>query len=221
MVSGVDFGLNGARLTALRNGALWWPDERVLVVTDLHFGKSERIARRGGYLLPPYDSRDTLHRLAETVAALAPGTVICLGDSFDDLDAVAGLVDQDLRNLAALMSGRRWVWITGNHDPGPVDLGGTWRAAYARGPLEFRHIADPSAPPGEVSGHYHPKVRITASGRGVSRPAFLFDARRLILPAFGAYTGGLRHDDPALAGLFTPGTTRAVLTGAKALLCPL
>lgn len=209
------FTLASARLSALPSGALHWASERLLCVSDLHFGKSERLARRGGALLPPYETRETLSRLDAVIEATRPETVICLGDSFDDLTAAHALPDAERLWLTRLMAGRDWIWIEGNHDAGPVEIGGSHRAEFTLGPLTFRHIADPAAQ-AEVSGHYHPKLRLG----GQSRPCFLFDAKRLILPAFGAYTGGLRHDNPALSGLMQEGAL-AILTGSRATPCPL
>lgn len=209
------FTLAGASLSALPSGALFWPERKLLCVSDLHLGKSERLARRGGALLPPYETRETLSRLDAVIAATAAETVICLGDSFDDLTAAHSLPEAERLWLARMMAGRDWIWIEGNHDAGPVEIGGSHRADYALGPLTFRHIAEPDQS-GEVSGHYHPKLRLG----GQSRPCFLLDAQRLILPAFGAYTGGLRHDAPALAGLMGAGAL-AILTGSRATPCPL
>ncbi|AMY70769.1 ligase-associated DNA damage response endonuclease PdeM [Frigidibacter mobilis] len=219
MKTGYEFGLAGARLVARAAGTLWWAEAELLVVSDLHLGKSERIARRGGTLLPPYETADTLARLDAEIAALAPATVLCLGDSFDDLLA-ADLPEAEALWLARLMAGRRWIWIAGNHDPGPVGLGGAHLAEWREGPLTFRHIALPGAEPGEVSGHYHPKARITAQGQALSRPCFLIDGLRAILPAFGTYTGGLATTDPALDGLMDPGAV-AVLTGSRAICLPM
>ncbi|MCV6591623.1 MAG: ligase-associated DNA damage response endonuclease PdeM [Silicimonas sp.] len=208
--------LNGAELTALPSGAAHWQAERVLIVSDLHFGKSERIARRGGALLPPYDTEETLARLAADVQATQPAQVICLGDSFDDLNAARGL-DQAARDrITALQAGRRWVWIEGNHDPGPVEFGGDHLGELRLGPLTFRHIAEPGSEPGEISGHYHPKARL----KGARRPCFLADATRLILPAYGAYTGGLDWQAPVLQSLFD-GPALAYLTGTRVLPVPL
>ena len=219
MTMGYEFGLAGTRLVARAAGTLWWGEAGLLCVSDLHLGKSERIARRGGTLLPPYETADTLARLDAEIATLAPATVICLGDSFDDLLA-AELPEADALWLARLMAGRRWIWIAGNHDPGPVGLGGAHLAEWREGPLTFRHIALPGAEPGEVSGHYHPKARITAQGQSLSRPCFLIDGLRAILPAFGTYTGGLATTDPALDGLMGPGAV-AVLTGNRAICLPM
>ena len=206
--------LAGETLHALPSGALHWPAQRLLCVPDLHFCKSERLARRGGALLPPYETRATLEKLEADIDRTHPAQVICLGDSFDDLAAADGLADEARLRLARLMAGRDWTWIEGNHDAGPVDIGGTHRATVTLGPLTFRHIADP-AESGEISGHYHPKARI----KGTSRPCFLLDANRLILPAYGTYTGGLRTDDAALQSLMQKGAL-AILTGPRAIPVP-
>lgn len=199
--------LAGHSLSALPSGALWWAEESVLVVSDLHLGKSERMARRGGALLPPYETAETLSRLADDVAATAPDTVICLGDSFDDCAAADALEPAHLDQLAALMAGRVWVWIEGNHDPGPLSLGGVHMRHWPRHGLVLRHIAEGGA--GEVSGHYHPKAGLPGRRK---RACFLTDGERLILPAYGAYTGGMDAADVvALVGLDCP--AQAVLAG--------
>lgn len=201
------FTLAGAPLALLPSGALWWEDEALLCVSDLHLGRSERYARNAGALLPPYETRDTLARLEADMEAAGAGTVVCLGDSFDDIAAAQGLDPEVAGWLTRLMAGRNWIWIEGNHDPGPLELGGAHRAEFDTGPLTFRHIAVPGAT-GEISGHYHPK----ASLAGRSRPCLLFDSDRAILPAYGTYTGGLRSDDAALETLMRP-EALAVLTG--------
>jgi hypothetical protein len=213
-MNGYAFTLSGAGLVALPSGALWWDDARLVVVSDLHLGKSERMARRGGPLLPPYEVSDTLERLDAELTRTGARSVICLGDSFDDLEA-AGLEDSLMLWLLRMMAGRRWIWVEGNHDPGPVAIGGEHRAEVAVGPLVFRHVALSGAT-GEVSGHYHPKAQVA----GVSRPCFLIDRDRVILPAFGTYTGGLRSQSPALAALMGEGA-RAVLTGRAAVAVPM
>jgi len=206
-MSGFDFFLSSARLTALGSGALHWPDQNLLCISDLHLGKSERQARRGGPALPPYETRDTLARLAADLQDTQATTVICLGDSFDD-DAAAGALPQaEQDTITHLTTDRRWIWISGNHDPAPLNLAGEQHRDITIGPLTFRHIAQPQAQ-SEVSGHYHPKARL----RSTSRPAFLVDGHRLILPAYGTYTGGLRSTDPALTALMGP-RARAILTG--------
>lgn len=214
-MNSVDFHLCGETLTACPSGALHWRSENALVVSDLHLGKSERIARRGGALLPPYDTIETLTRLSADISALRPKTVICLGDSFDDLPAAESLDPGHYETIARLQAGRRWVWIEGNHDPGPVDLGGEHLGELALGALRFRHIAETGADPGEVSGHYHPKAKV----RHMSRPCFMRDAGRLILPAYGCYTGGLDWMTPVLRDLFEPQAI-AYLTGPRVLAVP-
>jgi DNA ligase-associated metallophosphoesterase len=149
------------------------------------------------------------------IAATNPATVICLGDSFDDLAAADELEESDRLWLTRLMAGRAWIWVEGNHDPGPLTIGGSHRAEVTIGDLTFRHIADPMQS-NEISGHYHPKARLA----GLSRPCFLADRQRLILPAYGAFTGGLWCDHPALATLMQPGAL-AILTGAKARAIPM
>ncbi len=211
----LDFAFAGLTLTARASGALWVAAHRTLCVSDLHLGKSDRIARRAGLMLPPYESRATLDRLADEIAATDPGTVICLGDSFDDIAASAALDAGCRETLLQLQAGRCWYWLEGNHDPGPLDLGGTHRADMALGPLSFRHIAQPGAQ-GEISGHYHPKLSLP----GGTRSCFVFDAARAILPAFGAYTGGLSATHPAIRGLFAP-RAYAILTGRRSILTAL
>ncbi len=196
------FTFCGEALSALTSGALWWPNESTLVVSDLHLGKAERMARRGGPMLPPYEIEETLDRLIGDCDATGARRVICLGDSFDDLGAAQATARAVSERLAPAMAGREWTWIEGNHDPGPVDIGGNHLAELQIGPLTFRHIAG-HAPMGEVSGHYHPKARIVARGRSITRPCFLVDDARLILPAYGTYTGGLYCDHPDLAKLMS------------------
>ena len=210
-MTGYTFSLAGTQLTALGSGALFWPAQELLCVSDLHLGKSERRARKGEPPLPPYETRDTLTRLEAVLKDTRATTVICLGDSFDDAEAAKSLSESEKLWIAALQAGRRWVWIEGNHDPGPVDLGGTHLATLPLPPLTFRHIAS-SASAGEISGHYHPKARLSLKGSSLSRPAFLIDSDRVILPAFGTYTGGLRSDEAVLSDLMRKEAI-AVLTG--------
>jgi len=209
----------GTDLLALPSGALFWPDRQLLCVSDLHLGKSERMARRGGPILPPYEARETLARLADDIAAHAPAAVICLGDSFDDLDAMQALEPGARAQITTLMAGRRWIWIEGNHDAGPVDLGGTHLGQVSEGPLTFRHITM-VGDPGEISGHYHPKARLSLRGRTLTRRCFLLDDARLILPAYGTYTGGLFCDAPVLDALMGP-EARAILLANPPLAVPM
>lgn len=207
-------------LTACASGALWWEAERLLCVADLHLGKSERLARRGGSLLPPYETEETIARLSAEIERLAPATVVCLGDSFDDAAAGAALSSAMVARLRGLRRGREWIWVAGNHDPAAPALAGRAVAEYRKGPLVFRHRAADRDDGGEISGHYHPKLRLPVRGRAVSRPCFLCDARRVILPAFGAYTGGLHAESPALARLLAT-DARAVITGDPCVILPL
>ena len=214
-----DVFLAGATLKALGSGALFWPEHALICVSDLHLGKSERIARRGGSHLPPYETRDTLTRLASDLEATGARTMICLGDSFDDLTAAQSLPDDERLWITRLQAGRTWVWIEGNHDPGPIEFGGTHLAEMPLGPLVFRHIAQPGTT-GEVSGHYHPKATLRTRARAITRPAFLIDRDRLIMPAYGTYTGGLRSHDQVLRDLMHSDAS-AVLTGPTPLQVPM
>lgn len=202
-------------LHLLPSGAIHWPARNLLSVSDLHLGKSERLARRGGALLPPYETQATLEKLDRDLEATGAAFVICLGDSFDDLAAADGLEEASRLWLARLMAGRDWTWITGNHDPGPIEIGGTHRAELKLYPFTFRHIAEPGEK-AEISGHYHPKARLA----GQSRPCFLADAARLIMPAYGVYTGGLRAHDAALTALMAKDAL-AILTGPRVLAIPM
>ena len=199
-MNALPFEFRGETLHLLPSGALHWPARQLLCVADLHLGKSERMARLGGPMLPPYETQETLDRLARDIDATAPTEVICLGDSFDDMAAAQALSEAIVARLGRMMAGLRWIWVLGNHDPGPVSLGGTCLAEYRADPIVFRHIADPAAT-GEISGHYHPKARITLRGRSLSRRCALVDAGRVILPAYGAYTGGMFCDRPELERL--------------------
>lgn len=207
---------HGHRLEARPSGALFWPERELLVVSDLHLGKSERMARRGGSLLPPYETRETLTRLETELEATGAARVICLGDSFDDSAALAGLDTPDRLWLLRMMAGRDWNWIAGNHDAGPLDIAGSHRSEIHEGGIVFRHIAEVGAQ-GEVSGHYHPKARLA----GRSWRCFACDATRIILPAFGTYTGGLWCEDPALSSLMTKGAVAILCGGASARAIPM
>jgi hypothetical protein len=181
-------------------GALYWPREGVLAVADLHFEKGSSFAKRG-VLLPPYDTAATLARLAAVIMRYAPRCVIALGDSFHDGGGPDRLADADRTQLRALQVGRDWIWITGNHDPEPAqNIGGQFGGALAIGALTFRHI--PSGSAGEIAGHLHPVARVSHRGRAVSRRCFAADALRMVMPAFGAFAGGLNIRDAAFADLF-------------------
>ncbi len=204
----------GVVLEAFAEGALWWADRRLLVVADLHFEKGSSFARRGR-MLPPYDTAETLARLARLIERLRPATVVALGDSFHDDGGAARLRAPERATLAALQSGREWIWIAGNHDPAaPADLEGSHLDSLAIGPLVFRH--EPMTGEdgrGEIAGHLHPAARVAGRGKWVRRRCFAGDGHRLVLPAFGAYAGGLNVLDKAFAGLFAGPTFRAFMLG--------
>ena len=192
----------GVSLVADRDGALFWQEEGVLAVADLHLEKGSAFAVRG-ILLPPYDTAATLERLARVLARYAPRTVIALGDSFHDDNGPARILELDRAELGRLQHGRDWIWVAGNHDSKPiVGLGGISAATLAIGALLFRHQPDPMAPNGEIAGHLHPIARINGRGRIVSRRCFACDGRRIVMPAFGSYAGGLNVRDPAFTELF-------------------
>lgn len=194
-------------------GALYLPDLHMLVVSDLHLEKGSSFARRG-QLLPPYDTAVTLDMLATVIARYQPRTVISLGDSFHDAKASERLPSLYAIRLKSLMERRDWFWITGNHDPDrPVDLPGDCIDELAIGPLTFRHEPSRINAQGEVAGHLHPAARIVRRGRSVRRPCFASDGERLIMPAFGAYTGALNVLDRAFRGLFVDTTLRAYMLG--------
>jgi uncharacterized protein len=192
------------------SGALFWEQQRLLVVSDLHLEKGSSFAARG-VLLPPYDTVATLSRLAAVIARHDPRQVIALGDSFHDRDAHERLSEQDREALAALQTRRSWIWISGNHDPAlPSDLGGVVASEVAIGPIMFRH--EPTGASGEIAGHLHPKARVPTRGRSIERRCFASDGERAVMPAFGAYTGGLSIRDAAFAKIFgSPGFMAHVL----------
>lgn len=210
-MNAVPFTLAGVPLFALGSGALFWPDRNLLCVSDLHIGKAERQARLGGAQLPPYETQDTLGRLEKDLGDTGATTVVCLGDTFDDNTAMGELSEGESLWITRLQAGRKWIWIEGNHDPGPVALGGTHLAELPQPPLTFRHIAQPGSS-GELSGHYHPKARMRTRGHSLSRPCFLVDSDRAILPAYGTFTGGLRSTNEVLTSLMRP-EALAILTG--------
>lgn len=204
--------LAGERLLLDPAGALLWPAQGLLAVTDLHLEKGSACAARG-QLVPPWDTRATLERLALLLRRYRPRIVLALGDSFHDDSGAARLAAAaDAARLAALTSAHRFVWLLGNHDPSPPEgVAGMTAAEWRLHGLVFRHIAEPGAI-GEISGHFHPKAAVATRAGGVSRACFVADARRVLLPAFGAYTGGLDVTAPAIATLFPRGG-RAFLLG--------
>jgi DNA ligase-associated metallophosphoesterase len=199
---GGDVSVAGVALVADCAGALYWPDEGLLAVADLHLEKGSSFATRG-VLLPPYDTAATLAKLGALVARYAPRYVVALGDSFHDGDGPQRVSEDDRAMLGALQRGRDWIWIAGNHDPEPVrDLGGVSAAMFAMGPLLFRHAPEREEADGEIAGHLHPVARVNGRGRTVSRRCFATDGKRMVMPAFGAYTGGLNIRSAAFADVF-------------------
>jgi DNA ligase-associated metallophosphoesterase len=190
----------GEALLADCDGALYWPREGLLAVADLHLEKGSSYARRG-VLLPPYDTAATLGRLAFVMSRYAPRVVIALGDSFHDGDGAGRVAAADRAALAALQRGRDWIWIAGNHDRRPADgVGGGCAGAIAIDGLMFRH--EPTGAAGEIAGHLHPVARVSNRGHTVSRRCFAVDRTRLIMPAFGAFAGGLNVRNRAFADVF-------------------
>jgi hypothetical protein len=200
----------GVTLVADLSGAFFWESERLLIVSDLHLEKGSSYAARG-VLLPPYDTVATLSRLSAVIARHDPRSVIALGDSFHDRDAHQRLSAPDREAIRVLQARRDWIWISGNHDPAlPSDLGGVVAGEVAIGGIAFRH--EPTGAAGEIAGHLHPKARVTTRGRTMERRCFASDGIRAVMPAFGAYTGGLSIRDAAFARIFqTPGFMAHVL----------
>ena len=207
--------VSSVSLLADPQGALYWPEQGLLAVADLHLEKGSSFAARG-VLLPPYDTAATLARLARLVTDYAPRCVIALGDSFHDGGGPSRLADADREALRIMQRGREWIWITGNHDPEPATgIGGSFTAAMTSGALTFRHL--PTGASGEISGHLHPVARVSHRGRAVSRRCFAADATRMIMPAFGAFTGGLNIRDAIFADVFGTLAFRAHLLGDERL----
>jgi DNA ligase-associated metallophosphoesterase len=197
--------VNGESLVLDASGAAWWPAEKTLVFADLHLEKGSAYAR-GGQLLPPYDTRTTIRRMETVIARRCPARAIALGDSFHDGAAGERLDAEECAKLKALTGACDWLWVEGNHDPEPPAwLGGRITPEVAIGGLLFRHLPHAGACAGEVAGHLHPAARISRGGMSTRRRCFVSDGVRLLLPAFGAYTGGLDVRDVAVTCLFAGG----------------
>lgn len=208
----VPVSVGGRQLLLDHSGAAWLPDSGDLLVADLHFEKGSAFAARGQGLLPPYDTAETLRRLERVCARVKPKRVICLGDTLHDLAGEARMAEVDRQRLARLVERQDWVWIAGNHDPEPpASMGGEAVHELRIGDLILRHDVGDSAedggdtgiPVGEICGHYHPKAAVRVRGRRISGRCFATDGRRLIMPAFGAYAGGLNAREPAIADLLS------------------
>jgi uncharacterized protein len=196
-----EIAVAGVTLAADIAGALYWPEERLLVVSDLHLEKGSAFAARGA-LVPPYDTASTLARLDGLMARYRPSIVVALGDNFHDRGGPARMAGSDRAALLSLQRGRDWIWIAGNHDPDPREgIGGAFARSLAIGPLTFRHEPAPESR-GEIAGHLHPAARVHRRGRTLMRRCFATDGQRLIMPALGAYTGGLNIRDPAFVKVF-------------------
>ena len=203
---GLRVSIEGEPCVLRCSGALWVINHKTLIAADLHLEKGSAFAARG-QMLPPYDSRATLDRLEAEIDALQPAAIVLLGDSFHDSKSVARMAPDDKARLDRLAVGREWIWLEGNHDiralAGSLDLlPGEVVETLSLGALRLIHEPQGGERPGEIAGHLHPAARVAAHGRGVRRPCFVTDGRRAVLPAFGAFTGGLDVRDPAIAGLF-------------------
>jgi DNA ligase-associated metallophosphoesterase len=216
MTAAAPFHLAGERLMLDPAGALVWPAQRMLIVSDLHLEKSTSLAARGA-LLPPFDTRETLELLATFIRRYGPKTIVALGDSFHDAAGATRLCDADRARLAAIAGACRFIWVLGNHDrTPPADLPGEATDMFEIGKLKFRHQAQKGRVTGEISGHFHPKATVAVRGATISRSCFVADGYRMMLPAIGAYTGGLDIGDAAIADLFPRGG-RAFLLGRERL----
>lgn len=189
------------------SGALWLPEERTLVVADLHLEKGSAYAARG-VMLPPYDSTATLAALSAVTKRLQPARVIALGDSFHDRHAESRIAPETLATLRLIQQGRDWLWITGNHDPAiSRAMGGDSADAMTLADVTLRHEPDPAGTGPEIAGHLHPAAKVRMRGRAIRRRCFALSARRCIVPAMGAYAGGLNLRDVAFRPLFRDGVS--------------
>ena len=216
----VPFSFSGEEMRLVQGRALFWPRENALLVADLHLEKASFFASRG-QMLPPYDSRETLERLAVAIRETGARRVFALGDNFHDERGAGRLEPHAAGMLDALTRATDWVWIAGNHDGGDAD--GTCAAELAVGGLVLRHQALAGERRPELSGHFHPKLTVTSRGRRISRPCAVASERRLILPAFGALTGGMDAADPAIVTALQPAVTINALlpAGGKLVQYPL
>jgi DNA ligase-associated metallophosphoesterase len=201
----------GHNFEALPSGALFWPSQNALLVADLHLEKLSSYARRGSFL-PPYDTSMTLKRLAADLDRTGAAEVIALGDSFHRDEGTSSLLDADRLRLVALMGKAHWTWISGNHDPSPHALGGTWVAGFARAGLTFEHQPRRGTP-GLLAGHLHPAARVAADGRSVRRPCFVHDGATFILPAYGSSTGSINILSAPFFGVLDFGSLEVSMIG--------
>ncbi len=213
----VSFSFAGETFQPMPCGGLYWPARNALLVADLHFEKASFYGTRQQFL-PPYDSVDTLACLIDTIEATGAARIWCLGDSFHDSDGPNRLADGPRRALMQLTHGLDWVWITGNHDHEVArSLGGRVMAACTVGGIALRHEAVPGDDAPEISGHFHPRLKVHIRGRGVVRRCFAVTGTKIVLPAFGALTGGLDVTDPAFARALGGPLTALVATPGRLL----
>jgi DNA ligase-associated metallophosphoesterase len=192
----------GKAFRAHMSGALYWPAEKALIVSDLHLEKGSHFAARG-QMLPPYDTRETLRKLAEVIDTYDAATVIALGDSLHDVAASDRIDPVDLETLRILQDDREWIWITGNHDRTVSSvLGGTVLPGISVEGISLRHEPAAGAVTHEIAGHLHPAARLVVHGTSLRRPCFVGNGLRLVMPAFGAFTGGLNILDTAFEPIF-------------------
>ena len=217
----VPLSFGGQHFLASPSGALFWPAEEALLVADLHLEKASWFARLGQFL-PPHDSHATLIDLAGEVAACGATRLYCLGDSFHDRFGCDRLPAQARALLLSLTSRLDWVWIIGNHDPGFADhCGGRLADEIETGGIVLRHEAVAADSRPEISGHFHPKLRVNLRGRNVSRRCFVASPHKLILPAYGSLTGGLDAHHPEIARLTGPGAAALVPVADRLLKFPI
>ncbi|MEQ1669681.1 MAG: ligase-associated DNA damage response endonuclease PdeM [Hyphomicrobium sp.] len=192
----------GKAFRAHMSGALYWPAEKALIVSDLHLEKGSHFAARG-QMLPPYDTRETLRKLADVIDTYDAATVIALGDSLHDARAAERIDGADLATLRILQDDREWIWVTGNHDPmiAPI-LGGTVLPSLSVEGIRLCHEPSIGAVTHEIAGHLHPAARLVVHGTSLRRPCFVGNGLRLVMPAFGAFAGGLNILDTAFEPLF-------------------
>jgi uncharacterized protein len=207
----------GKVFVADQSGALYWPGERALIVADLHLETGSAFAGRG-QMLPPYDTRQTLLRLAEVVDRYEAETVIALGDSLHDCGAANRIDADNLALLRIIQQDRRWVWVAGNHDPVISEAFGGERASelVIEG-IVLRHEPLPARVTHEIAGHMHPAARISVYGTSLRRPCFVANGLRLVMPAFGAFSGGLNVLDEAFVPLFGDDGVAVWLLGQEGL----
>lgn len=213
--------LGEATVTALKEGALWIAEAKTLIVSDLHLEKGSSLAR-DGQMLPPYDTHATLSRVEALMHRLAPDIVVSLGDSFHDGGGPARMHERDRALLQTLIGRCDWIWVEGNHDGRSAEtLGGIVREGLTIGALHLVHKPAKCLAPGEIAGHLHPCAKVSGRGRVVRRRCFATDGSRLVMPAFGAYAGGLNVCHGEFAPLFPNGLTALVMGRTRVLPAPM